>query len=76
MEYKHINDCWNAIRNAKDVNELDDLFDEFPRWSGDWSWFYENDQVIVENTYYDKSTDSWETDSETTDIEFGEDDDE
>ena len=36
MEYKHINDCWEAIRNAKTIEEVNDLFEKFPRWSGDW----------------------------------------
>lgn len=71
MEYKHIDDCWNAIREAKTVEELDELFGNFPRWSGYWEWFYDNDQVIAENTYYDTSTDSWETDAETLYIEIG-----
>ena len=53
MEYKHINDCWNALEDAKTVEEVEDLFDDFPRWSGDWDWYVENGEVVVENTYYD-----------------------
>ncbi|MBO7079722.1 MAG: hypothetical protein J6W64_07950 [Bacilli bacterium] len=73
MEYKHIDDCWNAIRDAKTTEELEALFDNFPRWSGYWEWYLEDDEVVVENTYYDKNADSWETDAETLDIEIGDD---
>ena len=31
MEYKHIKDCWAAIREAKTKGEVERLFGEFPR---------------------------------------------
>ena len=65
MEYKHINDCWNALEDAKTVEEVEDLFDDFPRWSGDWDWYVENGEVVVENTYYDDYSEVYETDSRT-----------
>jgi len=69
MEYKHISDCWNALYAAKTLQEVQDLFEEFPRWSGDWDWYPDEDHyVVVENSYYDKSTDTYDTDSETLDI--------
>jgi hypothetical protein len=72
--YTHINDCWEAIRQAKTIEEVELLFDTFPRWSGDWEVQIENDSFynkcyVVYNTYYDKNLDQEETEAETLDIE-------
>ena len=42
MEYKHIRDCWAEIRKAKTIEEVKDLFEKFPRWSGDWDVMVED----------------------------------
>ena len=47
MEYKHINDCWADIRKAKTIEEVKDLFEKFPRWSGDWDVMVEDGQYVV-----------------------------
>jgi len=74
MEYKHINDCWAAIREAKTIEEVENLFEQFPRWSGDWDVVIEDDQYVVYNTYFDEQCDSFDTDCEILDIEVEEDD--
>ena len=74
MEYKHINDCWVAIREAKTIEEVENLFEQFPRWSGDWEVIIEDGQYVVYNTYFDEQCDSFDTDCETLDIEVEEDD--
>lgn len=78
MEYKHIDDCWNAIKEAETIEEVEKLFDGFPRWSGDWDWYESDDGfVVVENCWYDKTCESFECDRETLDIMVGiEEDDE
>lgn len=43
MNYTHIRDCWNALENAKSLSEMKELSDNFPRWSGDWSF----DVIII-----------------------------
>lgn len=74
MEYKHISSCWEAIRQAKTISEVEKLFEEFPRWSGDWyvqiekNSFYE-DTYVVYNHYFDENTETDDTDCETLDIE-------
>ena len=73
MEYKHINDCWEAIRNAKTIEEVNDLFEEFPRWSGDWSVTEQDGVVTVRNSYWDEQCESWEEDKEDIDVEYHED---
>lgn len=73
MEYKHINDCWEAIRNAKTIGEVEDLFEEFPRWSGDWCVTKQDGVVTVHNSYWDSQCDTWEEDEEDIDIEYSED---
>lgn len=58
--YKHINDCWKAIEEliAKEnttPDDLDNLLEEFPRWSGDWSWEMQEDDgeyTITINNFY------------------------
>lgn len=73
MEYKHINDCWNAIRDCKTIYEVYKTIDQFPRWSGDWdvqvednSYFEKN--YVVYNTYWDENLEGQYTDAETLDI--------
>lgn len=72
MEYKHINDCWNAIRKAKTIDEVEKLFDEFPNWAGSWgveietNSFYEKVYVVY-NTYEEYG--EMQTEAETLEIE-------
>ena len=56
MEYKHISDCWEAIRKAKTIDEVEELFEEFPNWAGIWTVQIENNSFdkkvyVVYNTY-------------------------
>ena len=59
MEYKHINDCYSAVREAETVDEADALLETFPKWSGDWDLQLEYNSFYVKtyvpyNTHYDK----------------------
>ena len=68
MKYEHINDCWNAIRNAKTEEEVQELFEEFPRWSGSWDlMIQDNGSYIVYNTYEEYGCE--QTDKETIYLE-------
>ena len=69
MEYKHINDCWADIRKAKTIEEVKDLFRNFPRWSGDRDIMVEDGHYVVYNTWFDEQCDDFDTDCETLDIE-------
>ena len=69
MEYKHINDCWADIRKAKTIEEVKDLLEKFPRWSGDWDIMVEDGHYVVYNTWFDEQCDDFDTDCETLDIE-------
>ena len=69
MEYQHINDCWAEIRKAKTIEEVKDLFEKFPRWSGDWDVMVEDGQYVVHNTWFDERFGDFDTDRETLDIE-------
>ena len=69
MEYNHINDCWAEIRKAKTIEEVKDLFEKFPRWSGDWDVMVENGRYVVYNTWFDERFGDFDTDRETLDIE-------
>ena len=73
MEYQHINDCWSEIRKAKTIEEVKDLFEKFPRWSGDWDIMVEDGQYVVYNTWFDERFGDFDTDRETLDIEVEED---
>lgn len=70
-KFEHIRDCWNAIREAKTVSEVKDLFEEFPRWSGNWDITIEDETYVVVNTYEDENM-GWQEDKETLDIEYPE----
>ena len=72
MEYNHINDCWAEIRKAKTIEEVKDLFEKFPCWSGDWDIMVEDGQYVVYNTWNDEQCDDFDTDRETLDIEVEE----
>ena len=54
--YRHISDCWQALREATSIEEVEKLFGDFPRWSGDWEWFYDNGSFCVRNDWFDKDT--------------------
>ena len=69
MEYNHIQDCWSEIRKAKTIEEVKDLFEKFPRWSGDWDVMIEDGQYVVYNTWFDERFGDFDTDRETLDIE-------
>ena len=73
MEYNHIQDCWLEIRKAKTIEEVKDLFEKFPRWSGDWDVMVEDGQYVVYNTWFDEQCEDYDTDCETLDIEVEED---
>ena len=72
MEYKHISECWAEIRKAKTIEEVKDLFEKFPRWSGDWDVMVEDGQYVVYNTWFDEQCEDYDTDCETLDIEVEE----
>ena len=72
MEIKHIKDCWSLIKAAKTTYEIYKLFDQFPRWSGDWDLVVEDEHYVVYNTYFDEQYDSFETEFEILDIEVEE----
>ena len=69
MEYSHIQECWSEIRKAKTIEEVKDLFEKFPRWSGDWDIMVEDGQYVVYNTWFDERFGDFDTDRETLDIE-------
>ena len=69
MEYKHIQDCWSEIRKAKTIEEVKDLFEKFPRWSGDWDVMVEDEHYVVYNTWFDERFGDFDTDREALDIE-------
>lgn len=58
-EFKHINDCWSALEEVTTIDEMEDLLEEFPRWSGDWEWYLKDDIVVVNNTWFDKETEMY-----------------
>ena len=72
MEYNHINDCWSEIRKAKTIEEVKDLFEKFPRWSGDWDIMIEDGRYVVYNTWFDERFGDFDTDREALDIEVEE----
>ena len=56
--YNHIEDCWYDINHAKSKEEIEKLFDNFPRWSGDWEIHVEGEDegepyYVVTNTYWE-----------------------
>lgn len=70
--YSHISECWDAIREAKTIKEVESLFRDFPRWSGDWDIMVEDGQYVVYNTWRDEQCKVFYTDSEALDIEVEE----
>ena len=83
MEFKHISDCWEALREAKSVEEVKTLLETFPRWSGNWEWEWSSVTgetcFIVHNWYWDKQTENEEHDWEELDQftrEYNEEEDE
>ena len=69
MKLSHINDCWAEIRKAKTIEEVKDLFEKFPRWSGDWDIMVKDGHYVIYNTWFDERFGDFDTDCETLDIE-------
>ena len=67
-EFNHINDCWDAVRECKTRDELEGLFEEFPRWSGNWYVDFNHGYCSVINSYWDKQSESQEEEREDVDI--------
>jgi hypothetical protein len=77
--FEHINDCQAALEACKNIDEVNELLDSFPRWSGDWWYSIEVDKndrayYVVSNQWYDKNTDSTEVDEYELDIPLSEED--
>lgn len=70
MEYKHINDCWNKVRECKKASELEKAFNDFPRWSGDWSLLVANGTITVVNSYWDEQCEEWNEDLEDVEVDY------
>ena len=68
--FKHINDCWDTIDKCMSKDELEDLFEEFPRWSGDWYIENEYNYCTVVNSYFDDLEETWVEDRRDTDIKY------
>jgi len=71
--FSHISECWQALRDAESVEEVEKLFEIFPRWSGDWEWYWSDDDFDgerhfrVENTYWNRQYNDYEVDWEDLD---------
>lgn len=79
-KYNHINDCWEAIRSVKTVAEIEELFKEFPRWSGEWeitkgkyyprlSYSEETEKYYVINRFYDENLEMYDEEFEMVEVE-------
>ena len=76
--YNHINDCVKALEACTSIDEVRELLDDFPRWSGEW-WIDVIDDgnkpyYEITNQYYDKNTDEMYCDTIDLDIEVAEED--
>ena len=77
MEFKHINDCWNYLREAATKEDLEDRIEDLPIWSGDWDIEENEDGTCrVINSYYDDQCEDWYEDEEDFDIVFNEEEEE
>lgn len=69
MEFNHINDCWNYLREAKDYDDLYNRTLELPRWSGDWDITRnEYNECLVINTVWNEQYQNFEEEIEDFDI--------
>jgi len=34
--FDNINDCWEYLREAKSIDDLNERIEEMPKWSGSW----------------------------------------
>jgi hypothetical protein len=76
--FKHISDCWEAVKACKNIDEVNEVLDSIPRGFGEW-WVdvvYPDGVPCYEvtNHYYDGQLDDYYTDEETLDIPVDEED--
>jgi hypothetical protein len=79
--FEHINDCVDALKACKNIDEVNDLLDSFPRKFGDW-WV----EILLDENgkgYYQVTNQWWDENTESTcaeeydlDIELSEEDEE
>lgn len=70
-QFNHIRDCWAYLHESTNYKDLCDRIDSLPQWSGEWTIDVDEDnRCIVRNDYFDKQTDSFESDEEVLDVEF------
>lgn len=71
--YSHVSDCWDAIREAKSINEVKQLISQFPIWSGSWTIEIEDYPSVGKNyvvcNYY-MENDIEQLDRETLSIPY------
>jgi len=69
MEFKHINDCWEYLRKAKDYNDLIEKCKDIPNRFGTWDVEpNEYHEARVINSYYDEKCQNWDQDIEDFNI--------
>lgn len=34
--FNHIDECWDYLRKAKSIEDLNERIEEMPKWSGSW----------------------------------------
>lgn len=74
--FNHINDCWNAIEECKTHQELLELLENFPIWSGTWIVVNNQGYCQVINEFYEKNTEDYDFTREDTDIPYEEEEEE
>ncbi len=58
LKFEHINDCVDALKACKNIDEVNDLLDNFPRKFGDW-WV---DTIGEgEDAYYEVTNEWWDS---------------
>jgi hypothetical protein len=58
IKFEHINDCVDALEACKNIDEVHDLLDNFPRKFGDW-WV---DTIGEgEDAYYEVTNEWWDS---------------
>ena len=77
--YKHINDCWNAIRDYWENQETttveyvhygEELCGNIPNKFGEWTVEDQGCCITVTNRYYDSQLDDWYEDSEEFELDM------
>ena len=74
-KYTNAKDCWEAVKQAKTIEEVEDLINTFPGFGGYWEVRLEDGvYTLYHGPFYNPIKDTWQTWGVELNVELAEED--